>query len=60
MLERSSVESPCNQICEIDQGSGFCKGCLRTLDEIAEWPDASDRRRLAIVDALARRLNSQG
>lgn len=50
-----AVASPCNQVCEIDPASGYCRGCLRTADEIMAWPAADDRRKQAIVDALAER-----
>jgi predicted Fe-S protein YdhL (DUF1289 family) len=29
--------SPCTGVCRIDQRTGWCKGCKRTLDEIADW-----------------------
>lgn len=29
--------SPCISICVMDEQSGFCKGCARTIDEIANW-----------------------
>ena len=32
------VPSPCRDICRIDQASGYCVGCGRTLDEITSWP----------------------
>jgi len=35
-------ESPCVKICKIDAVSGLCEGCLRTVDEIAAWPELSD------------------
>ena len=31
------ITSPCIKICVIDECSGLCFGCLRTLDEIAAW-----------------------
>ncbi|MBK1622851.1 DUF1289 domain-containing protein [Afifella marina] len=34
--------SPCTGVCEIDAGSGFCRGCARTSDEIAIWSRAPD------------------
>lgn len=49
------VPSPCVSICEMSLDTGLCKGCFRTLDEIAAWSvlDAATRR--AIVDALPAR-----
>jgi predicted Fe-S protein YdhL (DUF1289 family) len=29
--------SPCIGVCRIDRDTGWCEGCLRTLDEIADW-----------------------
>ena len=42
------VPSPCVSICELDERSGSCKGCYRTLQEIAVWGalDDADRRRV--------------
>jgi len=49
------VPSPCVSICEMNPHTGLCRGCLRTLDEIAAWSvlDAATKR--AIVDALPAR-----
>jgi len=49
------VASPCISVCEMDARSGFCRGCLRTLDEIAAWSvlDADGKR--AVLAALPSR-----
>jgi len=31
------VASPCVSVCVMDETSGLCRGCHRTLDEIARW-----------------------
>ena len=31
------VASPCIDVCQIDPRTGWCEGCMRTLDEIAAW-----------------------
>jgi len=36
----------------MDDASGLCIGCARTLDEIASWSVLDDDARRAIVDAL--------
>ncbi len=42
----------------MDDRSGLCIGCLRTLDEIVRWGRLDDRERKRIVDAIPqRRLN---
>jgi predicted Fe-S protein YdhL (DUF1289 family) len=36
------VPSPCISICTINPASQLCEGCLRTLDEIADWSKMSN------------------
>ena len=50
------VASPCNQTCVIDQPTGHCTGCGRTLGEIGEWASATPERQRAILLALPQRL----
>ena len=42
------VPSPCNSICTIDQVTGCCAGCFRTLDEIAMWSVLDDAEKRAV------------
>ncbi|MFD2440251.1 DUF1289 domain-containing protein [Paracoccus kondratievae] len=44
--------SPCIQICQIYADSGLCRGCLRSLDEIARWASMTEAERLAIMAQL--------
>ena len=46
------VPSPCVSICEMSPDSGLCRGCFRTLDEIAQWSRADDERKRAILAAV--------
>ncbi len=46
------MKSPCINVCVIDPADGQCKGCARTLDEIARWAAMSDGERDAILAAL--------
>jgi predicted Fe-S protein YdhL (DUF1289 family) len=48
------VASPCIGVCRLGDDD-ICEGCLRTLDEIAEWSSVGDDRRRAILDAVAAR-----
>jgi uncharacterized protein len=55
------IETPCRQICSIDQATGICRGCARTLDEIAGWSrfSAAERRRIiATLPSRSAALNS--
>ena len=38
----AGVPSPCVSICELDVPLGRCKGCYRTLQEIAAWGTLDD------------------
>jgi predicted Fe-S protein YdhL (DUF1289 family) len=49
------VPSPCISVCRMDSGSGWCTGCLRTLDEIVQWSRASDAEKRQIWLHLAQR-----
>ena len=42
------VPSPCVSICELNERDSSCKGCYRTLQEIAQWGGLSDADKLAI------------
>jgi uncharacterized protein len=60
--DRRRVESPCVGVCVIDEASGLCEGCRRTLEEIALWGSSSAAQRrqiLARVDAR-RRVDAPG
>jgi predicted Fe-S protein YdhL (DUF1289 family) len=53
----AAVASPCVDICRLD-AQGLCVGCRRTIDEIIEWPRASEERRREILRELALRTAS--
>jgi 2-hydroxychromene-2-carboxylate isomerase len=48
------LKSPCVNVCVLDPARGTCRGCGRTLDEIARWGGMSDAERDAIMERLAR------
>jgi predicted Fe-S protein YdhL (DUF1289 family) len=49
------VPSPCISVCRIDDATGLCVGCLRTLDEIAAWSMLDDDARRDVWRAIAER-----
>jgi len=49
------VPSPCISVCRIDDASGLCVGCLRTLDEIAAWGALDDTARRRVWEAIVLR-----
>lgn len=52
------VYSPCVSICSMDDESGYCKGCYRTRDEIANWKIADDQWRSGVLQMLSARKNA--
>jgi predicted Fe-S protein YdhL (DUF1289 family) len=48
-------QSPCINVCQMDEASGWCKGCLRTIDEIVVWSRLSDAQRAAVLGQLPQR-----
>ena len=52
---RDPQGSPCNDICRIDEQSGLCQGCYRTLDEIGRWSAMADAHKRAVLDSLPAR-----
>lgn len=56
--DQSVLETPCVNICLLDQETGTCIGCGRTIAEIAQWAAMSDAERRAIMAALPVRMKS--
>lgn len=46
-----AVLSPCIGVCALG-ADGLCRGCLRTVDEIAAWSRMSDAERLHVMETL--------
>lgn len=47
--------SPCINVCQMDAATGWCAGCLRTLDEIARWGSWPDAQRHEVLARLPQR-----
>jgi predicted Fe-S protein YdhL (DUF1289 family) len=54
-LQAAPVPSPCRNVCRMDPASGYCEGCLRTIEEIAGWSSASDEDKRRIWAQLPQR-----
>jgi predicted Fe-S protein YdhL (DUF1289 family) len=55
-----AIASPCTKVCIIDPRSNLCRGCGRTLDEIARWTSLSESERERIMTALPQRRAANG
>ncbi len=54
-MSRDPEGSPCIGICELDNVTGLCRGCLRSGEEIAAWPAASPELRCRILRCIEER-----
>lgn len=50
-----TIPSPCISICSIDEQTGFCKGCKRTVAEVAMWLYLSDEQKAGVIKELKER-----
>jgi len=55
----TSVPSPCISVCTIDDASGHCRGCYRTIDEIRDWPImTADEKRSVLARTATRKAEN--
>jgi len=54
----AAMETPCEKICIVDQPSGLCRGCGRSLAEIGHWTAYSNAERTRIMAELPKRLEA--
>ena len=59
MSVEKEIESPCIGVCAMDEATGFCQGCYRTLDEIKQWWDSDNMQKQAVVMEANARLEQQ-
>lgn len=52
--------SPCLGICIMDPRTRRCRGCLRTVEEIAAWYEASPAEKRELIAVLAARRAAEG
>lgn len=48
--------SPCTNVCVLDPVTGWCRGCGRTIDEIARWGSTDQADRAAVMAELPKRM----
>ncbi len=49
------VQSPCIGVCSMDESTGFCHGCYRTIDEIKGWWDMGVEQQKKLLTTLEER-----
>lgn len=55
MTQDAAIESPCVRDCRVDQVTGFCVGCFRTLTEISYWASYTNEQRRRIMTFIETR-----
>lgn len=53
--DRTDLQSPCVNVCQMNPFTGLCRGCFRTLDEIAGWLELSVSEKLEVFKRLDER-----
>lgn len=59
MSEKSEIKSPCISVCAMDDLTGLCQGCYRTIAEIKSWWDLSLDDQKNLLAALEERQLQQ-
>jgi predicted Fe-S protein YdhL (DUF1289 family) len=59
-LLASGPPSPCVSVCQMDPLTGYCIGCLRTIDEIRDWIISTPEERNKILAQLPGRKERSG
>jgi predicted Fe-S protein YdhL (DUF1289 family) len=53
-MKQSKVESPCISICRYE--NEICVGCGRTVEEVTEWYNFTDKQKQKIIDRLEKEI----
>jgi predicted Fe-S protein YdhL (DUF1289 family) len=54
-MSEQEIASPCVGVCSMDDTTGFCQGCFRTLEEIRQWWDMDNAAKAAVIKTAAAR-----
>ncbi len=49
-MKKSPIESPCISVCRYE--NEVCVGCGRTVDDITNWYDMTDKQKQAVLNRL--------
>lgn len=53
------TQSPCIGVCSMDDSTGFCQGCYRTIAEIQQWWDLDNAQKQVVIDLASEREEQQ-
>ncbi len=49
-MKPSPIESPCISVCRME--NEVCVGCGRTVDDITNWYDMTDKQKQAVLNRI--------
>jgi predicted Fe-S protein YdhL (DUF1289 family) len=58
LRENEPVPSPCLSVCRIHPVTGWCEGCLRSLDEVAGWSRMDDAAKRVVWTDIVKRASA--
>jgi len=53
--DMAKIQTPCKNICDLDEKLYICKTCKRTEDEIASWLDYTPSERKVVMKRIKER-----
>jgi len=54
----AAPQSPCISLCSLDE-RGYCRGCLRSVEEITHWTRLTPREQWNVIHACRVRRSAQ-
>jgi predicted Fe-S protein YdhL (DUF1289 family) len=58
-MATTEIQSPCIGVCSMDDGTGICQGCYRSIDEIQQWWDLDNVQKQAVIELASQREAQQ-
>ncbi len=58
-MSEAEIQSPCVGVCSMDDNTGFCLGCYRTMDEIQQWWDLANAQKQVVIVLASERESQQ-
>lgn len=56
MSDLNEIASPCIGVCAMNEATGLCQGCYRTIDEIRGWWDMAPEQKREVLSTLEQRM----
>jgi predicted Fe-S protein YdhL (DUF1289 family) len=58
-MNSADVPSPCVKVCQLDPATNTCLGCLRTLQEIADWLEMTEQEKDSVIARIESRQQAR-